>query len=245
MDLPKTLHLVHPPGYGEWALPLKARLQNSSSTRVKSRLQQSDQGDLWEKKASALSTTLALGERIVSRINARLEDLSRDVQDNPQDLLDDLASHAVYIPADEYLTLDLLIDLDAFLFEFESAQEKLRRFLRAFYKQILEQDVSVKKLRAAVLSWGIDLSWERKLKKLRNRFIHETTPWVGLSVTNLAPMRAELILLDDATTVPLAGMGEILSGFRATLWAIRKHLADEEIHSVELEERIEHTLDTA
>ena len=146
MDLPKTLHLNYPSGFGEWVLPLKARLQNSPSTRLRRRLQESHQGDLWE-KALALSTTLALGERIVSKINERLTELGRNLEDNRQDVLDCLSSGRVYSRADENAILDLLADLDAFLFEFESAQEKLRRFLRAFYKQILEQDVSVKKLR--------------------------------------------------------------------------------------------------
>ena len=162
MDLPKTLDLNYPPGFGEWVLPLKTRLQKSSSTRLRRRLQESHQGDLWE-KALALSTTFALGERIVSKINERLTELGRDLEDNRQDVLDCLSSGVVYNPTDKNAILDLLADLDAFIFEFESAREKLKLFLRAFYTQIFERDVRLKKLRGEVLSWGIDLSWEKKL----------------------------------------------------------------------------------
>ena len=235
------LNFAYLPESAKWVLPLKTRLRGSSSPRLTKNLADSHHRDLWSKRAGSLITTLDIGERIVARINATLTALGKELEQNSEEVDECLTFDSVYQVREKDLLNDLLIEVDAFLFEFESAKEKLVCFLKQFCTEILETELDPEKLRKEISSWGVDLGWEEDLKTLRDLFIHETTPWPAVEIRSKSPFRGEVLLVHDEGSVPIERLKAILKGFRASLWACRKHL-DEEIHEQELRESIEKTM---
>ena len=236
---PSTLSVDYPPAFGAWILPLKGRLQRSGSGRLQRNIERSEQGNLWG-KALSLSATLAIANRVVSRADEYIEILEKELKENQDVLLDCCLHDAVYSPRDPTVVLDLMVAIDSLVFEHKAAHEKLRLFLEAFYKEILEKKFRKESLQREMLEWGIESDWEEMLGGFRNSFIHETTPWIAVRVESLRPLQAELQLVTNSEEyVPFKDLGKIVRGFGGSLFSIRRHLMEWEIPTAEWKESLD------
>ena len=234
-----TVHVDYPPAFGGWILPLKARLHRCGSERLRRNLDQSEQGNLW-RTALSLSATLAIANRVVSRVNGYIEALEKDLEENQDVLLDCCLHDAVYSVRDPAVVLDLVAAIDSVLFEHQAAHEKLRSFLKGFYLEILEKKLRKESLQQEMIEWGIEADWEEKLKTYRNRFIHKTTPWIAVRVESLDPLRVTLqLVINGEEYVPFEELGKIVRGFGESLLSIRRHLMEWEIPTAEWKESLD------
>jgi hypothetical protein len=185
----------------------------------------------------SIAIRIDLIDRLLRRITSHLQIISKEIIKITEDNIftQDKEGYVFYI--DDDLKLDLLIDIDAFLFEINSCCELLGMYLFELYNAL---EISIDKGKVGITlarilrEAGTDISWFRKLDDCRNFFIHTGAPYIAIDVTdddnkNLIIMKENLKSFTDPNKyLTLTHLVQIREGFKVSLPVLQQHL----IHSV-------------
>jgi hypothetical protein len=226
------LHLDYRPLGGYWILRLMSRLQGSSNSTLKLRVDQWAASGLGE-LAGAVATKEAMHQLIMNRLNDGLARLAELLRSDPTGVEECRRSGCAYSLKDKTLAYELLVDTDAFLFETLSTFEITRRFVAQFFSHILGRQLTPEAATTALTKRGADVRWIKMLKDERNIFIHETAPWPAIRIHEGG--RFELVLLKNnvrtlenaADYTMLTDYSGVYSGFVRSLGVIEAWLVDE------------------
>ncbi|MGG3283604.1 hypothetical protein [Paenibacillus solani] len=214
----------------KWVLPI----QNEINEAIKISKIEEPTDEFYE-SAMAISIRIDMIIRLFRRMTEDLERLNEVVIGHKDEHVNTNDHEAYGLYVDDDLKLDLLIDIDAFLFEINSCCELLSKFIIELFKakgQSIDQG-QVGRLQARILrDSGIDASWFKQLDDSRNFFIHNGAPYIAVDVTNkpsynLIIMKENLKVFDDLDKfLTLTTLVSIRDGFLESLPALQKYLIE-------------------
>jgi hypothetical protein len=123
------------------------------------------------------------------------------------------------------LKYNLIVDIDAFLFETKSCGDQIITFFKAIYKHI-GIELKTKEVRERckdIIDNRIGCDWMKALVSHRNFFIHEGTPYVAVDITNpsepsLIIMKKNLKKFDSSRHfITISEVNDIVQGFYDSL----------------------------
>ncbi|MDQ0170586.1 hypothetical protein [Paenibacillus tundrae] len=189
--------------------------------------------DLFYGYSMSIAIRLDLIGRLVQRLTKHFVEIENYLIDVKEEYIFTQKNDGFALRINDDLKLDLLIDIDAFLFEVNSCCELLGQYMYELYTALgipLSRD-KIGKTQAEILRGkGIDTSWFRKLDDSRNFFIHHAAPYIAIDVTdyeskNLIIMKDNLkTFTDPKKYMTLATLVEIREGFRKSLSIFQEHL---------------------
>lgn len=181
-----------------------------------------------------ISIRLNMIPRIVRRINIGCKELFKKIErrNSKYECTYQKEGYAFRINND--LKYNLLIDIDAFLFEIKLCWELMRDCLREIYdlKNIrLNEKEGDKKLIEIIEHANKDTRWYNDLKIYRHFFIHKGAPYIAVDLTNehkyydLLIMRRNLKKFNNEQEfIRLSTLNRISHGFVAGKLLIQEHL---------------------
>ncbi len=230
MAVTKWLHVNYNIG-DRWVLPIwTARNRAAELGRVASL--PSELGQL----GLHVSTRLSMIEVLIQRINARFPRLVKLISKRKPHHEFTAADNAYVfdLPAD--FTYELLIDVDAILFEVNSCCELMNLFFESLYKHAgkkLPRKPIGSTIRQVLEAAGQDPAWFRSLKLYRNFFIHEEAPYFAVDLSKAHEGTYDLLIMkrnlhsfdDEKEFVKFSKLTEIVRGFQNAKPAVQRHLA--------------------
>jgi hypothetical protein len=185
-----------------WTARLQARLRQSSVPQWRARVEQWQESGLGNLGVS-ISTKAIMLHRIVGRVDQSLASLRSEVCANESRIRSLAASGRAYRIEKDFVDIDILVDMDAFIFEAHSFLELLIDFMRIFYNNFLFEQFPVRTVRNLpnmFASGDADGAWVATLDKARNIFIHDEAPWLALALGDDDIEHWELVVLRGKTT---------------------------------------------
>lgn len=181
-----------------------------------------------------VSVRLNILPRVVQRVNSNTSLLYEKTKKHGPEYVFTLAKEGYVYPLDNDLKYSLLADIDALLFEFNSACELMTR-LFGLLRAHVDQPIPPKQLGKAisdVLSQGTQNdSWFVLLDKHRNFFTHEGAPYIALDLSNEPATMDILIMKENIKTftnpdtfVSLSEINLIVQGFIAARRQLQDYL---------------------
>lgn len=234
------LHINYEPD-GEWVRSLIRRLTQSSSSTLSTRVRAWGDGPLKELGYS-VQTKLKLVSITASRVDRGLVSLSEQLEGIPN-LAKYIELRAACPVPNKDLPFDILVDVEAFIFESRSTYEILGQFLQKFCLHILQRKVTEDELKDYLSVSIPDVRWIKELKDTRARFFHNAAPWIACKVSRLAPLEFELMILKRDVITPMGPadyvsvkqLRDIYEGFRLSLLAL-EHWINGQIEEIEAKE---------
>lgn len=216
---------------GSFVLPIIAAIQAHPNAEVKALATKWNRTELSLVGAS-LSTKITmlglLSRRLYSALSPLVEELGQHT-----DIETHLKRNAGWVPSQRNQPYEILLEFDAYVFEFRSAYELLGKFMRLFSQEILATEVNEKDLIQILETRGIAMTWAVELKKHRILFFHQQAAWLAFNVSATEPFDPEPVFLMDAdsdprdteSTISLLQLSRIYSGFDQSLrelqqWAL-------------------------
>ncbi len=180
-----------------------------------------------------ISIRLNFIPRIVRRINeesAALVQVARGRQQHHEFRQGDPGRA---LPVDNNLKYQLLIDIDALLFELSSLYELWTEFFRSLHRHARTPmpsrtaDASIKHI---LDSEGHDAGWIKRLNDHRNYFTHRAAPYLAMDISgrghDILVLKANVAdLSTSAAFVRLSEIDDIVGGFRIAKGVMQNHLA--------------------
>lgn len=185
--------------------------------------------------AMSISIRIDMIIRLIKRMTDHIQQLYDIVVIHTDEHVQTMDHDAYALNVKEDLKLDLLIDIDAFLFEINSCCELLSRYIIELYKtkgQSLDHNQAGKLQARIIKNAGIDASWFKELDMGRNFFIHNGAPYIAIDVTkkpsyNLLIMKENLRSFEDPSRyLTLTTLVNIREGFLKSLPELRKYLIE-------------------
>jgi hypothetical protein len=217
MKKPQYLHINYIPEVG-WVLSIMSRLLNSANPQLRSAFDQWSDTPLKE-LGFAITTRMHMLGLCIRRLNARVGELRKEITTDISGLDACLEKGYAFGPKDTDLPYELLLDMDAFIFETRSLYEIMGKFLKALCETLFGREIEEAELIAVLLENKIDTRWIAELRENRILFFHQTAPWLAVQVDR-ENMRFDPILLKRSTTnfnpddmVEFATLREIYEGF--------------------------------
>ena len=197
---------------------LRARLRESSVAQWREREEQWGHYGLGDLGVS-VSIKAVMLKRIAGRIDDALAGLRAELRDNEAEVLARADGDRAHRIEKDFLDLDVLIDLDAFIFESHSFLELLIDFLRIFYNNFLFEQFPVRTVRnlpEMLTSDDLDGTWVATLDKARSMFIHDEAPWLAVELRDGGIERWDIVVLRGrGTETPSADRRFHFDEFRA------------------------------
>ncbi|WP_019007843.1 hypothetical protein [Cohnella laeviribosi] len=183
----------------------------------------------------SIAIRLDLIGRLLQRLSRHFSEIEKYIVDVKDEYIFTQSKDGFALRIDEELKLDLLIDIDAFLFEVNSCCELLGQYMYELYSalgiSISKENIGI--TQAKILKEKkINTSWFRKLDESRNFFIHNAAPYIAIDVTkneskNLIIMKENLKnFTDQRKYITITTLVEIREGFRSSLPIFQEHLID-------------------
>lgn len=178
-----------------------------------------------------LSIRLNILPRVVRKVNTGTFRLFETTREYAPEYVFTEANEGYAFPVDDDLKYSLLADIDALLFELNSACELMTR-LFGLLRDHVGQPVPQKQLGSAISEvLGRDAGWFISLDKHRNFFMHEGAPYLAVDLSN-SPTALDLLIMKDNvptftdpdTFVPLSEVNTIVQGFVAAKHRLQKYL---------------------
>jgi hypothetical protein len=218
----------------QWVLSITARVQQSDSPILQQRWKEAAQSALTELPL-ALATKFMVMSITIDRLNAHIRELSKDFDENPDEVKSCIAAKAAYGTQNSRLAFEIVADIDAWIFEFRSTYEILYAFVKEFSARILNCKVNDEKILKAILrAKGYNTDWIDFLNDERNLFVHQTAPWFAIEITSGTPQYEVVLLkrnvrnLDDPQSyVRIEQYRAVDKGFREALDALREWIFKE------------------
>ncbi|MGQ3480837.1 hypothetical protein [Paenibacillus sp. TY11] len=174
----------------------------------------------------SIAIRLDLIDRLLKRLTNSIQLLSKEVMNVSEEHIftQDKEGYALCINDD--LKLDLLIDIDAFLFEINSCCELFSQYIYEFYTAIgisIHKDKTGQELARILRVASSDTAWFRVLDESRNFFIHNGAPYIALDITdeknmNIIIMKENLKSFENSRKyITLHDLVNIREGFKNSL----------------------------
>jgi len=186
------LHVNYLPK-SNWIYPILNKLHSSSCPELKLKAEQWVDSEISE-LGLAISTKFSMLPHIADRINKHLKDLGCQIKDRNL-IKKHIANNSAYSIENNDLPYEILIDLDAFIFETRSSYELMGKFIKEFFKYILDTEIKESDLHEVLSDSGIDLRWTEVLRDGRIHFFHNAAPWFAVEVHQLEPVFIYSIIL--------------------------------------------------
>ncbi len=214
-------------GSDPWVLPVR----NAINQAVRDG-RMIEPGKEFNELCSNVSLRLSLLPRIAIRINKAWRSLSEAIGAREEWHEFTRGKQGYAFPWNHELTLDLVLDIDSFLFEIFSSAGLMDTLLKRAYRDTHTHFQKVGKLgltRGVLQREGKDVGWLDRVAELRNFFIHQATPYPAVELASNVP---ELIILrenvmyldDDSKFVRLSELSTIVRGIQETKGALQNHL---------------------
>lgn len=181
----------------------------------------------------SIAIRLDLIDRLLKRLTNSIQMLSKEVMNVTEEHIftRDNEGYALFINED--LKLDLLIDIDAFLFEINSCCELFGQYIYELYTAIgmsIHKDKTGQELARILRATSNDTLWFKVLDESRNFFIHNGAPYIALDITNekymnIIIMKENLKSFEDSKKyITLNDLVNIREGFKKSLPILQEHL---------------------
>jgi len=214
MQKPQYLHINHIPEVG-WVLSIMSKPANP---QLRSAFDQWSNTPLKE-LGFAVTTRMHMLGLCIRRLNVRVGELRKEITADISGLDACLEKGYAFGPKDTDLPYELLLDMDAFIFETRSLYEIMGKFLKALFETLFGREIEEAELIAVLSDNKIDTRWIAELRENRKLFFHQTAPWLAVEVDR-ENMRLAPILLKRSTMnfnpddiVAFATLREIYEGF--------------------------------
>jgi len=229
----KILHVAYMPPSAGFVLPIITRVQQSTNPAVAMRMRDWTAGPLRELGLS-LSTKLAILAPVSTRL---MQTRLRLLQAIPSgaELAEHLAGGVGWMPSQKLLPFEVLLDIEAFLFEFRSAYEIVVKFLKSFFRDIVGREVTKDEIFEYLGTKGVPIEWVEDLRLHRNIFAHDAPPWIAVAIDHPDQDGRELLILthpdsdptSPADCLPFSRLLAIYGGMNSALlaihdWALRE-----------------------
>lgn len=222
----KWLHITYHRG-NSWVLPIIAALNDAlRSGKVPQPPEEFNELPLY------ITTRLNMLPRIIKRINTEASELYSAARNHrPEHVFTDYqVAYAFNI--DEDLKYNLLIDIDALLFEVNSCTELIMKLLSLVYRHLgteIPKERLGKTVHKLLAGKGQDTSWFRILDEHRNFFAHIGAPYLAIDISgdawDLIIMKESLAQFKDTRKFLMFGeLQKIVRGFQSGNYIIQEHL---------------------
>lgn len=180
-----------------------------------------------------VSTRFGMLQRLASRIRTGTTDLFKFAQESrgPTHVFSPGKPAYALTHLDQVLLYDLLIDLDAVLFEMNALTDLFRELLVLIHQHIgapVLKDVG-RELKRILSQTGGDTRWFSELDRHRNFFAHNGSPFIAIDVSgdpwDLLIMRRNLKEFNDPKDyLRLSDLHDILLGFATARGVLQEHI---------------------
>jgi hypothetical protein len=174
----------------KWVLPLITALNRGIAKGKYKRL-----SPYIDELALHVTTRLDALYFLRKRINKELELLYKEVKTHTPQHKYTIKHQGQTFRINNDLKYNLIIDIDAFLFETKSCGDLIIKFLKEVYNHIgiPFKTEEVRERYKNVIENQIGCDWLKTLVRYRNFFVHEGTPYVAVDITN--PSIPSLIIM--------------------------------------------------
>lgn len=226
----KWIHL-HVPIGDQWVLPIWGAVNAANAAKKVPPLPKMI-GEL----GLHVSRRLDLLPQVIQRINQGANALYEEAKKHkPEHVYTEDVSSAFAFPIAPNLMYQLIVDIDAFLFEVNSCVELMRKLFQRLHAHVGcplpdEPCKITAALKDALAKHGVDADWFKILDRNRNFAAHGGTPYLAVDISNdgawhLLIMKENLIKFDDKKKFfRLAELQVIDKGFRDAKVALQKYL---------------------
>ncbi|UCB56543.1 MAG: hypothetical protein JSV30_04860 [Candidatus Omnitrophota bacterium] len=216
MKINQWVHIMEVGG-DPWVLPIYSAI-NDAFKRGKIKKFPQDFGQL----GLSISTRSNMFPRIIKRINEKYRKLCKEIANIDHKYISTPTKVGYAFKVDDTLKYKLLIDIDSFLFEFNSCCELMAKFLQQIYlhtgESLQKKDVG-KRIQEMIEESGESYEWFAILDIHRNLFLHSRAPYVAVALFpnkkyDLLIMKENLHQFDDEEKfIRLSQLNSILKGF--------------------------------
>jgi hypothetical protein len=228
---PQYVHINYVPEVG-WVLSIMSRLLNSQNPQLRSAFDQWSDTPLKE-LGFAITTRMHMLGLCIRRLNASVGELRKEITTDISGLDACLEKGYAFGPKDTDLPYELLLDMDAFIFETRSLYEIMGKFLKVLFELLFGREIEEAELIAVLSDNGIDTRWIAELRESRKLFFHQTAPWLAVQVDRQA-MSLDPVLLKRSTTdfnpedvVGFATLREIYEGLVASTTELHRFVMEQ------------------
>lgn len=181
-----------------------------------------------------VSTRLNILPCVVKRLNSNTNLLYEKAKEHDLEYVFTEEKSGYTFRVDNNLIYPLLADIDALLFELNSACE-LMKSLFALLRSHVDQPIPKKQLgrtiKDVLKQCGQNADWFKMLGKHRNFFMHEGAPYIAVDLSN-EPAKLDLLIMKENVTafadpdrfVSLSEINHIVHGFIAAKQCFQDYL---------------------
>lgn len=218
-------------GGDPWILPIWGAINEAREAGRASPITK-DLGEL----GMHVSTRLNLLPTIVRRTNEGAKYLYEAVSHRGPEHEHTREREGIAFRIDDNIKYELLADIDALLFEFNSACALMNRLFEKLHRHAdkpMPRTKIGKSIRYVLGRHGEDASWFVELDGHRNFFMHEGAPYIAVDVSgtpagyDLLIMKENLKAFDDQSKfIRLSQINESVQGFRRSRSILQRYLVD-------------------
>ena len=178
-----------------------------------------------------ISTRFGMVERLVQRLNSGAERLILAGKDHRDENVFTAEREGYVLWVDQALLYDLLIDLDAILFELTAIIDLFKCLLELI---CIHTGVAVpkdlgKELKRILVSTGEDTTWFSRLNEHRNFFAHNGTPFLAIDITgdswDVIVMKKNVKWFESqGDYFKLSDVNSVMQGFFSSRIILQHHL---------------------
>lgn len=224
MKITKWIHLAQLGG-DPWVLPIWTAVNDAYKAQKIRFLPPKDIYEL----GFHISIRLNMLPRIIKRINSGCKKLYPMIKNIDPKFEFSPKKEGYALMIDENLKYNLIIDIDALLFELNACCDFMKEFLKVLYNHIgnsiRDAGLTIKKI---LETEGLNIDWFVELDTHRNCFMHKRTPYIAIDISKapmLIIMKKNLKKFDNTENfLLLSNLDKIVKGFVLGKVAIQKNL---------------------
>lgn len=173
--------------------------------------------------------------RIIHRLNIGTSKVFKTIASCAKKFISTEGQEGYAFPIDNKLKYELLVDIDAMLFEFNSAWELMKKLFACLSahagKPIANKAVGIT-IRNMLVERKCPIEWFQQLDDHRNFFAHQGAPYIAVAVIDKQAAKFELIIMkenlnsfnDRSRFLTLSDLALIVEGFLKSKAALQEYL---------------------
>lgn len=184
----------------------------------------------------SISTRIDMLGRVLKRIGQELGSLREMIKDHGTEHIFTPKREGYALDVDEDTKYNLLIDIDAFLFECNACCDLVTNLMMIAHEHVgnpIDKEEIGKDIRKILRDAKQDTRWFVLLDTNRNLFIHNATPYISVDISKEEKGVYELLIMkenlhtfkDKKKFIRLGDLSKIAHGFSAALPVLENHIA--------------------